>query len=107
MFKYLSLCILIMSLALSFPSCSSDNGHNEPSCDTVLIMLGLDRRDGSLADFVEQVSFPDSPSYGQYLTMTEMKLGPTAGAITYEACVKTAETLFCYQKENEPGWIVL
>ncbi len=36
------------------------------------MFLGLDRKDGDLANFVEQVSTPGSPSYGQYLSMEEI-----------------------------------
>lgn len=126
MLKYLSLGILLLSMALILPACSSDN-DNELACDSVLILLGLDRKDGDLANFVDQVSFPDSPSYGQYLTMEqiaeqfgaspevvqavfeyleawgmdETELGPTSGTLTCKACVKTAETLFCYKPEAE------
>ena len=58
MSKYRLSGILLLCAVLMSPACSSDNGHNEPSCDTVLIMLGLDRRDGALADFV----YPDGTS---------------------------------------------
>ena len=90
-------------------------------------MLGLDRKDGDLANFVDQVSFPDSPSYGQYLSMeeiadrfgaspavvqtvfeylegrgiTETELGPTGGTLTCKACVETAEAQFCYKPGAE------
>jgi kumamolisin len=126
MSKYLSLCILIMGMALILPACSSDNG-NEPVCDSVQIILGLDRRDGDLASFVDQVSTPDSSSYGQYLSMEEIadrfgassevlqavleyleergiygaEVGPTGSTITCKACVETAERLFCYKPEAE------
>ena len=124
MLKYLPLSILLLSMALILPACSTDN---EPACDSVLLMLGLDRKDGDLSNFVDLVSFPDSPSYGQYLSMeeiadrfgsspavlqavfgylegrgiTEAELGPTGGTLTCKACVETAETLFCYKPEAE------
>ena len=126
MSKYLSLCILIMSVALISPSFSSDS-VKEPVCDSVLIILGLVRRDGDLASFVDQVSTPDSSSYGEYLSMEEIaerfgasfevlqavlvfleeqgvedaEVGPTGGTITCKACVETAERLFCYKPGAE------
>lgn len=126
MLKYLPLSILLLSMALILPACSSDN-NIEPACDSVLVILGLDRKDGDLADFVDQVSTPDSPSYGQYLTMEEIaeqfgtspevvqtvsefleewgmfetELGPTGGTLTCKACVETAKMLFCYKPDAE------
>jgi len=127
MSRYLSLGILLLSIALILPACSSDNGNEPAVCDSVLMFLGLDRKDGDLASFVDQVSTPSSPSYGQYLLMgeiaerfgaspevvqavfgyleawgmNEIELGPTAATLTCRACVKTAEMLFCYKPGAE------
>ncbi len=118
--------ILAIGFVALMLSCSSDS-HNEPACDTVQMFLGLDRKDGDLAAFVDQVSTPSSQSYGQYLSMTEIaeqfgpspevvqsilefverygidetELGPTGATLTCKACVETAEMLFCYKPGAE------
>ena len=109
-------------LGLLFSACGSDSEHHELHCDEVWIMLGLDRKDQALADYVDQVSFPGSELYGQYLAMAEIAhrfgaaseviqevssyletwgmkdihMGPTGGVINCKGCTEIVKTLFCY-----------
>ena len=120
-------------LGLLFSACSSDSENHELHCDEVWIMLGLDRKDQALADYVDQVSFPDSELYGQYLAMAEIadrfgaaseviqevsssleiwgmkdiRMGPTGGVINCKGCTENRQSLFCYDpKAATPSFCI-